>query len=119
MIKYMFFQTAANLKKLGGNEPAVSRHVEGRTDREVVEIMLHPIGNLYADDTIIRNFLSFLRKYRKEVFLYLQDQDVEKTSDKAEQHFSIMSRLFKHRFKTKEGLLRTSYWYHACLSTGM
>jgi hypothetical protein len=91
MIEYMFFQTAANLKKLGGNEPAVSRHVEGRTDREVVEIMLHPIGNLYADDTIIRNFLSFLRKYRKEVFLYLQDQDVEKTSDKAEQHFSIMS----------------------------
>ncbi|MGC8505744.1 MAG: hypothetical protein ACP5NK_03435 [Thermoplasmata archaeon] len=53
----------------------------------------------------------------KEVFLYLQDPMVEKTSDKAEQHFSIQSWLFKHRFKTKEGLLRTSFWYHHYLST--
>ena len=36
----------------------------------------------------------------------------EKTSDIAEQHFSIQSWLFKHRFKTKEGLLKISFWYH-------
>ena len=55
----------------------------------------------------------------KEVFLYLKYGEVEKTSNIAEQHFSIMSWLFKKRFKTKEGLLRTSYWYHHYLSTGM
>ncbi len=49
-------------------------------------------------------------------FLYLDDPEVEKTSDKAEQHFSVQSWLFKHRFKTKDGLLRTSYWYHWYLS---
>ena len=49
----------------------------------------------------------------------LKDPEVEKTSDKAEHHFSSMSWLFKHRFKTKEGLLKTSYWYHYYLSTGI
>jgi hypothetical protein len=82
------------------------------------DIMLEKITSLYGDDSIISNFLSFLRRYRKEVFLYLEDHMVEKTSDKAEQHFSIQSWLFKHRFKTKEGLLRTSFWYHHYLSTG-
>ena len=52
-----------------------------------------------------------------KVFLYLYNHEVEKTSDKAEQHFSVQSWLFKHRFKTKDGLLRTSYWYHWYLST--
>ena len=67
---------------------------------------------------VIAGFLSFMKRYGKEVFLYLEDPVVEKTSDIAEQHFSIHSWLFKHRFKTKEGLLRTSFWYHHYLSTG-
>ncbi len=43
---------------------------------------------------------------------------LEKTSDKAEQHFYIQSWLLKHRFKTNQGLLQTSYWYHRDLPTG-
>jgi hypothetical protein len=51
------------------------------------------------------------------MFLYLENPEVEKTSDLAEQHFSIQSWLLKHGFKTKEGLLRTFHWYHRYLST--
>ena len=87
LIRYMFFQN----------------------EKQIVEIMLEKITSLYGYDPIIANFLSFLKRHRKEVFLYLQDPIVEKTSDIAEQHFSIQSWLFKHRFKTKEGLLKTSF----------
>ncbi len=118
LIKYMFFQNEANLNKLGKNRDAVMKITEGRNEKEIVDIMLSLIRDLYSGDTIIRDFLSFLKEHRKEVFLYLEDSSVEKTSDKAEQHFSIMSWLLKHRFKTKDGLLRTSYWYHRYLSTG-
>ena len=95
LIRYMFFQN----------------------EKQIVEIKLEKIISLYGYDSIISNFLSFLKKHRKEVFLYLQDPMVEKTSDIAEQHFSIQSWLFKHRFKTKEGLLKTFFWYHHYLST--
>ena len=86
--------------------------------REIVAIMLDRIRSIYGEDKIMAGFLSFVRKHRKEVFLYLDDSMMEKTSDKAEQHFSIQSWLLMHRFKTKDGLLKTSYWYHRCLSTG-
>ena len=56
--------------------------------------MLEKITSLYGYDSIISNFLSFLKRYRKEVFLYLEDPMVEKTSDIAEQHFSII--MFKN-----------------------
>jgi hypothetical protein len=118
MIKFMFFQTERNLRNLGKNSDPIARIITGKNEKEIVDIMLEKITSLYGDDSIISNFLSFLRRYRKEVFLYLEDHMVEKTSDKAEQHFSIQSWLFKHRFKTKEGLLRTSFWYHHYLSTG-
>ena len=81
---------------------------EGRSEREIVEIMLDKIRSLYGGDRIISGFLSFVRKHRKEVFLYLENPEVEKTSDLAEQHFSIQSWLLKHRFMTKQGLLNTS-----------
>jgi hypothetical protein len=35
---------------------------------------------------------------KKEVFLYLERPQIQKTSDLAEQHFSRQSWLFKHRF---------------------
>ena len=54
---------------------------------------------------------------RKEVFLYLENHLVEKTTGIVEEHFSIMSWLLKNRFKKKKGLLKTSYWYHHHLST--
>ena len=110
-------QPAITLRNLGSNSDPIERITRGMTEREIVEIMLEKITSLYGYDSIISNFLSFLKRYRKEVFLYLQDPMVEKTSDIAEQHFSIQSWLFKHRFKTKEGLLKTSFWYHHYLST--
>ena len=117
MIKYMFFQNEKNLRNLGKNSEPVRKLTEGRPEREIVEIMLDKIRSLYGGDRIISGFLSFVRKHRKEVFLYLENPEVEKTSDLAEQHFSIQSWLLKHRFKTKQGLLNTSYWYHRYLST--
>ena len=119
LIKYMFFQNKSNMDKLGMNKYAVEKITEGMNEEEIVKIMLEKINSLYGDDRIIESFLTFVRNHRKEVFLYLRDPEVEKTSNKAEQHFSIQSWLFKHRFKTKEGLIRTSYWYHRYLSTGM
>lgn len=59
-----------------------------------------------------------MKEHRKEVFIYTDNPDVEMTSGKAEQHFFIQLWLLKHRFKTKQVLLRTSYWYHGYLSTG-
>ena len=117
MIKYMFFQNDSNLGKLGKNREPVLKITENRSEREIVNIMLDKINSLYGENNIIKSFLPFIREHRNEVFLYLNDSNVEKTSDKAEQHFSIQSWLFKHRFKTKEGLLRTSYWHHRHLST--
>ena len=117
LIKFMFFQNETNLNALGRNSESMGELIRGKDEREIVKILLYKIDSLYGEDSIIRSFLDFIRKHRKEVFLYLDDPEVEKTSDKAEQHFSIQSWLFKHRFKTKEGLLRTSYWYHWYLST--
>ena len=118
LIKYTFFQNGNNLKKLGKNGDAVVKLTEGKTGRKIVEIILYKLNSLYGGDRIIVSFLTFVKMHRKEVFLYLENHDVEKTSDLAEQHFSIQSWLLKHRFKTKEGLLRTSYRYHRYLSTG-
>ena len=119
LVKYTFFQNETNLKKLGKNKEAVLKLTDGRNESEKVDLMLGEIESLYGEYRSIRKFLDFIRKHRNEVFLYLKNPEVEKTSDKAEQHFSIQSWLFKNRFKTKDSLLRTSYWYHRCLSTGM
>ncbi len=73
----------------------------------------------YGDDPIVSRFLSFIEDKRKEVFFYIENGLVEKTTGIVERHFSVMSWLLKHRFKTKEGLLRTSHWYHHYLSTGI
>lgn len=118
LVRYMFFQNKANLDKLGKDRDAVLKLTEGMSERGIVEIMLEKINSLYGGDRIMASFLKWVKKHRNEVFLYLENPDVEKTSDLAEQHFSIQSWLLKHRFKTKEGLIRTSYWYHRYLSTG-
>ena len=119
LVKYMFFQNGTNLNKLGKNKEAVLKLTEGKIESEKVDLLLEKIESMYGEYPEIRKFLDLIKKHRKEVFLYLKNSEVEKTSDKAEQHFSIQSWLFKNRFKTKEGLLRTSYWYHHYLSTGM
>ena len=117
LIKFMFFQNKTNLERLGRNSESMRELIKGKDEREIVDIVLYKINSLYGEYLIIQSFLAFLRKHRKEVFLYLVNHEVEKTSDKAEQHFSVQSCLFKHRFKTKDGLLRTSYRYHWYLST--
>ena len=118
LIKYMFFPEEENLNKLGKNRDAVMKLTEGKSEPEIVELILHKINSLYGDDATIGRFLAFVGRHRKEVFLCLKNPEVEKTSGLAEQHFSVQSWLFKHRFKTKDGLLRTSFWYHRYLSTG-
>jgi transposase-like protein len=117
LIKFMFFRNEKNLNALGKNSESMRNLIRGKDEKEIVNIVLYKLNSLYGEDSIIRSFLNFIRKHREEVFLYLDDPDVEKTSNKAEQHFSVQSWLFKHRFKTKDGLLRASYWYHWYLST--
>ena len=116
LIKYMFFQTPENLRKLGMKSQSLQRSVEGKSEYEVVQHIIGMLNNYYGDDPIISKFLSFLHENRREVFLYLEDRNVEKTTGKAEQHFSVMSWLLKHRFKTKTGLLKMSYWHHHYLA---
>ncbi|MEM0134182.1 MAG: hypothetical protein QXU18_02995 [Thermoplasmatales archaeon] len=117
LIRYMFFQSDANLNKLWNNMNAILNLIMDKDEKEIVDLVMDKIRSLYGGDRIIASFLTFVKRHRKEVFLYLEDPLVEKTSDIAEQHFSIQLWLFKHRFRTKEGLLRTSYWYHRYLST--
>lgn len=76
------------------------------------------VPSLYGDKGIILNSLSFLKSHRKEVFLYLKDPMAEETSDISEQHFSMQPWLFKYGFKTLEGFLRPSFWYHHYLPNG-
>ena len=75
LIKYMFFQNKSNMDKLGINREAVEKITEGMNEKEIVKI-----NSLYDDDSIIESFLTFVRNHRKEVFLYLQDPKMEKTS---------------------------------------
>ena len=72
LARYMFFQKKTNLKKLGKNRDAVVKLTEGKTEWEIVEIILYKLNSLYGDDRIIASFLTFLRKHRHEVFLYLE-----------------------------------------------
>ncbi len=77
----MFFQNEKNLKKLGKNMDAVEKITEGMNEKENVKIMLEKINSLYGDDRIIASFLTFVRRHMKEVFLYLEEPKVEKTSE--------------------------------------
>ena len=89
LIKFMFFQNETNLERLGRNSESMRELIRGKDEREIVDIVLYKINSLYGEYPIMRSFLTFLRKHRKEVFLYLDNPEVEKTSDKAEQHFSV------------------------------
>ncbi len=45
----------------------------------------------YSGALLLTQPFEFIRKYRNEAFLYLNNSEVEKTSDKVEQHFLIQS----------------------------
>ena len=111
LVKFMFFQTPGNLRKIV-NYPSITEGMEGKSEYETIQYIIGVLNRYYGDNPIISKFLSFLEGNRAEVFLYLKDKNVEKTTGIAERHFSVMSWLLKHRFKTKEGLLRMSYWHH-------
>jgi len=113
----MFFQNGTNLDELGKNWESMVKLIMEKSEKEIIQTVLYKINSLYCGDPMIQHFLYSIKKHRKEIFLYLDNPDVEKTSDKSEQHFSIQSWLLKHRFKTKDRLLQTSYWYHRYLST--
>ena len=101
LVKYVFFPNETNFYKLGKNSDPVRKLTEGRSEKEIVEIMLGNIHSPYGEDRNMAGFLSFVKRHRKEVFRYLSNPEVEKTSGNAEQHFSLQTWLFKHRFKTK------------------
>ena len=81
----------------------VLRITEGKNESEVVEMILYKINSLYGNYRIIVTLRTFVRKHGDEVFLYLKNPEVEKTSDLAEKHFSIQSWLFKYRSRRKKG----------------
>ena len=47
------------------------------------------MNSLYVDDAIIGSFRTLVRKHWREVFLYLKNPEVEKTSDVTEQRYPI------------------------------
>ena len=101
LIKFMFFQTPGNLRKIG-DYPSITEGMEGKSESETIQHIIGVLNRYYGDNAIISKFLSFLEENRAEVFLYLKDSKVEKTTGIAERHCSVMSWLLKHRFKTKE-----------------
>ena len=112
LINYMFFQTPENLEKLGKNADPVARMISGMSAKDATFRILDLARDLYSGDPIIGKFLLFLRKNRRQVFRYLEDKNVQKMNKVSEHHFSMRSELLKKRFKTCEGLLKTSNWYH-------
>ena len=112
----MFFQSEENLLRLD-NPEAMRQKTMGMDEKEIVEYVISLVRNLYSGNRAVAGFLSFIRKKREEVFLYLEDSKVPKTSNLAEQHFSIQSWHFKNRFKTAKDLRNISYWYHKGIST--
>lgn len=114
-INYMFFQKPENLEKLGKNAEPITGIVSGKSEKDATFALLDLVRDPYSDDPIVGRFLKDLRKNRG-IFRYLDDPIVDKTNNVAEHHFSIRSELLRKRFKTDQGLLKTSYWYHS-LST--
>ena len=77
----MFFQNRKSLDRFGKSRDAALNLAEGMSERGIVEMMLEKINSLYGGDRIMASFLKWVKKDRNEVFLYLRNPDVEKTSD--------------------------------------
>lgn len=97
---------------LGKNTESTGRIVSGLFEKEATLRILQLVRDLYSGDPIIGKFLKTLRKNRREVFQYLEDDMLQKTNNVSEHHFSKRSELLRKRFKTDDDLLRRSYWYH-------
>lgn len=103
MIKYTFYQNDRNIDRPGKNREPFLKITEEKNEGKIIGIRLEKISSLYGEDRIIASFMKFLIKQWNEMFLYINHPEVKKTSDKAEQHFSIHSWQLKHRSKTKGG----------------
>jgi hypothetical protein len=109
LIKFMFFQNKKTLENPGKNKEDLVKLIDGKSEKEIFEITMKKMTGPYGGDMIICDFLDFVKKHRNDVFLYLRNPEVEKTSDKAEQHFSIQSWLFRNRFKTRDCKRRSRF----------
>jgi len=103
MIRFMSFQNERKFGSLGENSESMRNLIMGKDEKKIVNIMLYKLNSLYGEYSIIKSFFAVVMKRSKEVFMYLENPEVEKTSDEAEQHLSLQSWLFRHRFKTKYG----------------
>ncbi len=112
LINFMFFHSSENMEKLGSNAGSIKKIISGKSEKEDTFIIMDTVRYLYSRDPIIGESLRFVRRNRTQIFRYLVDPDMNKTNNVAEHHFSVRSELLKRRFKTREGLLKTSYWYH-------
>ena len=59
LIKFMFFQTLGNLRKIG-NYPSITEGMEGKSEYDTVQHIIGVLNRYYGDNPIISKFLSFL-----------------------------------------------------------
>ncbi len=70
---------------------------EGKNESGIIDYILTIMRDMYGEDKIIYRFLKFLKRNKNEIFLYLNENEAEKTSDKTGQHFSVKPWLFENR----------------------
>ena len=69
MIRFLFLQNEKNLMDLGRNSDPIADLVSAKNKTDRVDIMLEKVTSQYGYDSTIPNFLSFMKRNRKEVFL--------------------------------------------------
>jgi len=69
----MFFRNGTNMNRLGKNKEAVLKLTDGRNESEKFDLIMEIMESMYGEYAEIRKFLDFIRKHRKEVFLYLKN----------------------------------------------
>ena len=77
--KFMFFLNRKDPENLGKNKETVLKLIDGKSEKQVVEVIMEKLRSLYGGNMITYRFLDFVKKL-----------------------FSIMSWLFKHRFKAEK-----------------
>ena len=82
LIKYMLIQTPVNLRKIG-DYLSIMEGIERKSEYGTVQYIIGLLNRYYGDNPMISKFLSFLGENRAEVFLYLRDSSVEKTTGNA------------------------------------
>ncbi|MHB1493748.1 MAG: hypothetical protein ACYCR7_01860 [Thermoplasmataceae archaeon] len=81
----LFFQTTVRVSLFRRGRP------EGKNESEIIDYILIIMRDVYGEDKIIYRFFKLHKRNKNEIFLYLNGNQTEKTSDKTGQHFSIMS----------------------------